>query len=430
MKFFSVLLLLATSALAADPAPSVKAELTPAEDVWVGQQITLALTIATPDLFAGVPSFEMPAIPGTVILPPDDSPTVGSEEVGDDTFTTQRHEFAIYAQRAGMVRIPAFTIRFETNAGFGKPTVSRTVTTEEVMFTAKTPPGAERLGTVIAARDLTVTDVWKPEPKSLKVGSAFTRTVTVTAPDVPGMVFPPFQLDPPAGLAAYPKEPSVSDQTERGTLAGTRADAITFVCEQAGPITIPDRTLTWFDLETNELKTVNLPGRTFEVAPDPATAPTPAPTEQSATRTTRSLWGDIPIVGIIGLLGWLLVALGQPWLRRRRTAANESEAAYFARFRQTCKTADPLAVYRALLQWLDHFGPMTPDQFAHQANDPELTRQFTSLRNAAFDRMASEPQTTDWRPLYQHVTAARQKLGQTTRTHSAKSALPPLNPIG
>lgn len=430
MKFFLVLLLLATSALAADPAPSVKAELTPAEDAWVGQRITLALTIATPDLFAGIPSFEMPAIPGTVILPPDDSPTVGSEEVGDDSFTTQRHEFAIYAQRAGMVRIPAFTIRFETNAGFGKPTVSRTVTTTEVTFTAKTPPGAERLGTVIAARDLTVTDVWKPEPKSLKVGSAFTRTVTVTAPDVPGMVFPPFRLDPPTGLAAYPKEPSVSDQTERGTLTGTRADAITFVCEQAGPITIPDRTLTWFDLEANELKTVNLPGRTFEVAPDPAAAPTPATTDQSGTQAARSLWSNIPIVGIIGLLGWLLVALGQSWLRRRRTAANESEAAYFARFRQTCKTADPLAVYRALLQWLDHFGPATIEEFAHQADDPELTRQLETLGNTAFGRLPTKPPPLDCRQLCQHVISARKKLAKKTRTNSACLTLPPLNPIG
>src|SRR5262249_52395321 len=163
----------------AEPPPRVKVELSPKDGAWVGQRVTLAITLSTPDLFAGAPDFDLPTIPGAVVLPPG-SPIVGSETIGDTTFTTQRHEFAVYAQRAEVVRIPAFAIRFESNAGFGQPTIARQVTTGAVSFTAKTPPGADGLGIVIAARHLEVTDEWQPEPKAPRVGDAFTRTLTVT----------------------------------------------------------------------------------------------------------------------------------------------------------------------------------------------------------------------------------------------------------
>lgn len=430
MRSFALLLLAAVPSMAADPAPRVKVELAPKDGAWVGQRVTLVITLATPDLFAGVPSFDMPAIPGTVILPPADSPVVGSEQIGGDTFTTQRHEFAVYAQRPGVVRIPAFPIRFETNAGFGKPTVHRQVTTEEVSFAAKPPPRAEGLGTVIAARELKVTDVWEPEPKSPKVGDAFTRTVTVTAPDVPGMVFPPFRLDPPDGVAAYPKEPTVNDHTERGTLTGNRADAITFVCEQAGTVTIPDRTLTWFDLDAKELKTVKLSGRTFEVAPNPTAAPPPAPTETPPSRIWSGWWWIIVTVGAVGLLGVLFAVWGWPWLHRVRAEMAESEGAYFARFRHACDTHDPHAVYTALLQWLDRLGPMTVEEFARRADAPELTRQLDTLGNAAFGQASGGANALEWADLLRRVAVGRKQVRHRAHGGHPPSALPDLNPSG
>src|SRR5262249_46511061 len=138
-----LLLFFAAPALADDPPARVRVELSTKDGAWVGQRVTLAITLSTPDLFAGAPSFAMPPIPGAVVLPPASSPVVGSETIGDTTFTTQRHEFAVYAQRAEVVRIPAFAIHFESNAGFGKPLIERRVTTEAVSFTAKSPPGAD-----------------------------------------------------------------------------------------------------------------------------------------------------------------------------------------------------------------------------------------------------------------------------------------------
>src|SRR5262249_12707546 len=54
---FAVLLLafVAAPAVAADPQPRVKVELSPKADAWVGQRVTLAITLSTPDFFSGVP---------------------------------------------------------------------------------------------------------------------------------------------------------------------------------------------------------------------------------------------------------------------------------------------------------------------------------------------------------------------------------------
>jgi hypothetical protein len=422
-----LLLLLPFPATSADP-PQVRVELSPKDGAWVGQRVTFAVTLSTPDLFAGVPSFELPEIPGVVVLPPAGSPTIGSETVGDTAYTTQRHEFAVFAQRPGVVRIPPFAIRFESNAGFGMPTVRRQVTTEAVSFPAKTPPGAEGLGTVIAARGLKVADAWHPEPKAPKVGDAFTRTVAVTAADVPGMVFPPLRFDTIDGLTEYPEPPSVTDRTERGTLTGQRVETVAYVCERPGIVTVPDRTLTWWDLDAKELRTVKLPGRTFDVAPDPNAPPDPSPTPPATAESGRWVWA-LAAVGAALVLTWLLLTRARPWWLRHREARAESEPAYFARLRRACRSADPHAVYTALLGWLDRSAPTTLDEFAARAGDPELTGLLSDLTTQVYAR-PDQVRTGPWQPareLYSRVSAARRRL---VRPPSGSAAvLPPLNPL-
>jgi hypothetical protein len=407
----------------------VKVEVSPKDGAWVGQRVTLAVTLYTPDLFAGVPSFEMPPVPGTVVLPPAGSPVIGSDRLDGDTFTTQRHEFAVYAQRPGPVRIPAFPVRFETNAGFGKPTVRRQVTTDAVSFEARVPPGAEGLGTVIAARGLKVADVWEPEPKSPKVGDAFTRTITTTAAGVPGMVFPPLRFDAIDGLAAYPKEPAVTDRTDRGALTGQRTDAVTFVCERPGAVTIPDRTLTWFDLDAKELKTVKLPGRTLDVAPNPGVAgASPSGTVPVESRSRG--WWAVPIVGVVSVLGWLLAVRARAWWERARAAVAGAEPTHFARFLRACHSADPHAAYLALLKWLDRVGPTSADEFAAHAGDPELARLLSALGAAAYGRTGGAWDDGARHELVRRVSAARQALRRSMGHASVSSPLPPLNPPG
>jgi hypothetical protein len=200
--------------------------------------------LLAPGYFSGAASFHMPDPSGLILIPPVGSPVVGTETIDRASYTVQRHEVAVLAARAGKFTIPPVPVRIQFKRNpLDKENVTATVTTPEVSFTATQPPGTEKLGHVISARNLQVTEEWKPEPGTTKAkaGDAFTRTITFTAPNVPGMMFPPFTTGQIEGLGIYTKNPEVIDKSERGSLTGTRRDIFTYACQRAGKFTIPPR---------------------------------------------------------------------------------------------------------------------------------------------------------------------------------------------
>jgi hypothetical protein len=66
------------------------------------------------------------------------------------------------------------------------------------------------------------------------------------------------------------------DHTERGESEGRRRDTIVYVCQRPGHFVIPAARLTWFDLDTQKLRTIDFPAHSFDVAPNPAMAVAPA----------------------------------------------------------------------------------------------------------------------------------------------------------
>jgi hypothetical protein len=398
--------------LAADPQPRVQVEVAPKGGVLVGQRVTLAITLSTPDLFAGAPSFDMPAIPGCVVIPPAGSPVIGSETADGTSFTTQRHEFAIYPERPGSITVPTFPIRFESNAGFGKPTVPRRVTTSAVSFTAKSPPGADGLGLVVAARNLKVTETWSPEPHAAKVGDAFVRTVTIEADDVPGMVLPPLKLDAVEGLKAYAKPPNTADHSERGRLTGRRTETVTYICDRPGSVSIPARTLTWWDLDGSELRSEKLRGASFKV--DGAAAPIPAPPPVSS----RTNW---LVPTLVALFAFACAA--RLWAARHRIV--NSERASFARLAIVCLFGREDRLNRELQKRLMRHDCSSLEAFGERSGDPKLQALLARLQRRAFGRSEPEVERVGRIELLAKVRQARRRL---LRRSVSDRIIPDLNP--
>jgi hypothetical protein len=258
-----------------------------------------------PGFFAGAPTFDLPDPPGLLIVPPHESPTVGTEEIDGTSYTSQRHEFSVFAKRRGELTIPPFTVRFHfKRQPLDKDAVPVAVSTVALKFTAKAPPGTENLGGIISARNLTVTESWKPEAVSGKVGDAFTRTIVFSAPEIPAMAFPPFPAAKVDGLGVYPKPPEILDRSERGELNGERHDRITYVCQRAGRFVIPAAKLTWFDLDANQLRTIDFAARMLEIAPN-SSMPT---AKQAAHWDLRTM---------VPFFLWAVAGLGCAWIVRR-----------------------------------------------------------------------------------------------------------------
>ena len=274
---------------AAAQEPLVRSSLAKQDEMWVGQRITIVVELLVPGYFSGAPSFDLPGLKGMLLIPPSGSPVVGSEQIDGVTYTVQRYGLAVFSRLAGEQTVPAFPVRFfYKRQPLDKDAIPAKGNTEPLKFTAKLPPGAENLGSIISARDLQVVESWKPEPGKAKAGDAFTRTITYTAPDVPAMAFPPFPVGKIDGLGIYPKDPLVLDKSERGVLSGKRIDSVTYVCERAGDFTLPAVKLTWFDLGSHELRTIDFPAHTFSVEANPAL-------ESAGTTVSRKVpW--VPII--------------------------------------------------------------------------------------------------------------------------------------
>jgi hypothetical protein len=419
----------------AEPRAGARASVSTKGTIWVGQRATVVIELLTPGYFASAAAFDLPPVSRAIVVPPEGRPLVGSETVDGVSHTTQRHELAVYAQRAGKVEVPAFTVRFESSPAFGKPNVEQRVMTPAVSFTAVLPPGAAGLATVITTPELRVKAVWDPQPGKdpVKPGAAFTRTITVEARDVAGMVLPAFRFEPPSGLRVYPQPPLVQDRTERGELTGKRVETLTYVCEQPGTFSLPALALAWWDPDQQKLKRVELPGQSFEVVAEPQPPAVSIPAAPKPRRTW--IW----VVGLVALLAGVASLFLAPhlraWWERRRKVAAESESAYFQVFERACHTGDARATLQALLAWLDHFlvGDPAPgtERLAARAGDPRLTAELAALQDAVFGRPGvDKPQ---WSPseLQRLAKAARRRLVASKRpAYAGRNVLPPLNPVG
>jgi hypothetical protein len=244
------------------------------DTVWVGQKVAVVVEVLAPGYFSSAVSFDFPDPQGVLLMAPLGSPIMSSETISNISYTAQRHELSAFPMRAGQQTIPAMTLHFSfKRAPLDTNEVPATLATLPMAITVIAPPGAENLGQVISARDLKLEETWRPEPGKTNViaGAAFVRTVTFTAPDVPGMVFPPFPAGQIDGLGIYKKQ-QLLDLTDNGSLRGGRRDVITYVCQRSGDFTIPAVRFIWFDLASKQLSTNDLPTRTFDVVDNPALA--------------------------------------------------------------------------------------------------------------------------------------------------------------
>jgi hypothetical protein len=414
-------------AYGAAPEGKVDAQLTTKEDVWVGQRVPMTVKILAPGFsISGVPAFEIPEISGLLVLKLPGSPQIGNETLDDVSYVTQIHEFALFSQRAGQIQIPPFPVRFASSAGYGQPVTSFTVKTESLRFTAKLPPGAENLKTLISTPQLSLKESWSPDLHTAKVGDALTRTITFHAVDIPGMEFPPLTVGPIAGVGIYPGQPVVRDDSQKGSLNGERIERVTFVFEQPGTVTLPGEALTWFDLTTKTLRHETIPERAIAV-----TAAVSASSSPQNAATTRWNPVSIWIVGLTVLIGTL--AGVSCFLLKRRTIPVDQEAALFAVLKTACRADDHKQILRSLTDWIDHISPHSEPvlihQWAIQTGDRELMTLISQLESEFYQRPRQAVATPfSGKRLLERVVRFRRRSPRIQISPSGHSALAPFNP--
>ncbi len=80
----------------------------------------------------------------------------------------------------------------------------------------------------------------------------------MTAADLPGMAFPPVNVEKIEGMGLYTRQPQVADQMQRGEFTGKRIETISYVCEQEGSFTVPEITIQWWTPKKESLQNMVL----------------------------------------------------------------------------------------------------------------------------------------------------------------------------
>ena len=271
---------------------------------------------------------------------------------------------AVFPQAAGRFTIDPFVHRLTVVDGGGRRVVDVRSSPVPVEVKAWTGPGGPDVKEPwwLPASAVTVTDVWSPEPETLRVGESARRTVTIEAKGMTGDGLPPRPILRSRGVLTF------AGPIDRQT-AITPSGPVSRATYQwdvrpgvAEPVTLAAIQVPWFDTVTRTMREAEIPARIVgsraKVDPDEADAPPPAS----------------PWLAVLAGLG--AFALGLP-LFARAGRAPDPRAALLRRLARAARRGDARA-------FRSHLAAADPALAAHWAGDPGTAPGLAALDRALF----------------------------------------------
>ena len=399
------------------------------EEAWVGQRVKLDIEVLGADGWAQIPKLPEPEIAGAYVMRTESQGVRISESVGRTSYTGQRYQLSVYCQRAGRLEIPAMPVTVSIKQwGATPPETLHELENPSTVLVCETPPGAEGIRGLISTTRLEAAQQWSSRPDTLAPGDALTRTVTLSAVDVSAMAFPPMQHPEIEGVATYPGQPSVADETDRGSLRGQREESVTYVFEKPGEVVLPTIVLSWWNIRAERLERIELPGLEIEVvgeveaeAADAEALSEPPSRQRDLTRTILLI---VPIAAFgLWSSAWLVRRLRSWWAARR-----ESEPAHFRRVQAAIRGGDPRVITAAVMRWLDRLDPGARparlDLFLRRHGDDATRSAAASLARS----LATGESLSDRGAFARGLTKTRRRFLRSRRHRQhAAGVLPELN---
>lgn len=410
------------------PAPAlIKAELAENETLWVGERQLLYVTLYTTTSFSGSTRFELPTVSGLLMMVSEDRPLLGTETVAGQSYMYKRHEILLFPRRSGDIAIPSIAVDFSTMGSDGKP-IPQHFSTEAVQLSVEAAPGVDKQLPVVTTTDFSLKESWQPFPEYAKVGDAFTRTITMTGADLPGMFFPPLHPEKVDGLGIYPKQPQVVDRMERGSFSGKRIETVSYVCEREGEFRIPGKHVQWWNPATKTLKQLDLEPVVIRVAANPGQEKNSV---SGAAQVDNHFFAKPSRV--ITLLLTMVAVLALFVTLWRKYGAHSAEAVLekelFAAFRAASTSGDPGATLQALMRWLDTRTFPKKEEglraFLLFAGDKVITEQVKWLEEELYGREHVQKWSGDI--LVKQVAVIRKHMNR-KHAQGVATSLPELNP--
>jgi hypothetical protein len=442
-----LLLVQAAHALAEEGARTmVRAHLEPAGRIVVGQPVQLVVEVLVTTWFTRAPEFPVLDIPGALVTVPDEPSTHLTEQINGITWFGLTRTYIVTPMEPREFTIPRLQVVL--HPGLAPNPVK--VWSPARRFTAQVPAGAEGVAVFLATGHLEMIQRFDHKLAGLRVGDAFTRTITLTAKGTQAMFLPPISFTQVDGLSVYPNAPHVDNLSKErtGFVAGRRMDSATYVIQQPGHYQLPAVTVQWWDLRLGKLREYTQPPVAFDAAPNPNTQPEIAVPMETHETKPPPLQGK-ELRQWAGWAGGILVSLLGIWLfrlkirryvieraarrseRRRRDEA--SEAAAFDKLREAVDHGDDVESVRWLYQWLDRFEPSGRPALAAQAagiaRDDQYKEQIQALLDRRFGYRSTSTANLSGKELGLSLRRVRKQLiAETGIAAHDRADLTPLNP--
>ncbi len=379
----------------------------PESTAWTGERVRILVELRANGSFSGSASFDLPEIPGTLLIKTG-NPVVSSKDLEGESWFVQIHEFALFSQKTGTVMIPPFPVRFGSKDGFTGPVKEEEVKTESLSLDIRRPSGSEGIPFLVTTEKLMIEETWDPVPESATVGDIFRRTIVQKAEGLTGMALLPSPTTAPDGVRIYEPQVETNDNTQRGAFTGERRETLTYLLQQDGSVTLPELTYTWWNPNTEALQSKTLPAVTVQVAPAPSIA------EPVAASRSWVIW--------LVVLGLLLVLLSQrvrigAVIRRIWQIVDPPERVAARHLLRACRQNDAASAQKAWGEWLlvagSDFDP-----------GPELLTAVLGMQRKLF----GPPSKDSWNgAIFCHAFVKARKAKDPSGHFPSKLSLPPLN---
>ena len=407
------------------------------------------------------------------------SPNQYEKLIDGERYGVYEKRYVIFPQRSGPLEVPDILFRGEVTDGSSN-FVFRNLNTRRVtafiegitIDVLERPVAIQDNDFWLPVSNLTLEESWSTDISNLKVGDSVVRTVTMTADGLDGAVLPPFGPTEIEGLNLYPDPAEIERTFVEGAIVGTRIETSTMVATESGNFEIPEISIPWWNINTNQLEATIIPATRLTIAT--VTGEVPAEQTVASTENLEELLSQLPIVDqdmideqaeaefievdavwlnytiaaafiiVMFSIYKLVIADNKreisQYLQRlvAQIAANYSpdnnERVAYKQLVRACSSNDLTAIRQTLITWCDHHidsrSVISMEDILQQSESPALYEHARNIQTALFqinDNQASNS-TFDAKGLLQLISQLRKsKLRvQKKQQQEEQYSLPPL----
>ena len=407
------------------------------------------------------------------------SPNQYEKLIDGERYGVYEKRYVIFPQRSGPLEVPDILFRGEVTDGSSN-FVFRNLNTRRVtafiegitIDVLERPVAMQSNALWLPVSRLTLEESWSTDINNLKVGDSVVRTMTMTADGLDGAVLPPFGPSEIEGLNLYPDPAEIERTFVEGAIVGTRLETITMVATESGNVEIPEISIPWWNIDTNQLEATIIPATRLVIAT--VTGEVPAEQTVASSENLEELLSQLPLVDqdmideqaeaefIEVKAAWLNYTIAaafiivmfsiyklvitdnkreiREYLKRLKAqiAANYSpdnnESVAYKQLVGACSSNDLTAIRQTLITWCDHHidsrSVISMEDILQQSESPALHEHARNIQTALFqinDNQVSSS-TFDTKHLLLLISQLRKSKLRTQkkRQQEEQYSLPPL----